>query len=82
MPLTAEQIHTAADALVEAGERPTLAAVRRAVGGGSFTTISEAMQGSPQETDVFVRQGARLVDFGTLSGLNRPLATRLLVCQL
>ena len=44
MPLTAEQIHAAADALVEGGERPTLAAVRRAVGGGSFTTISEAMQ--------------------------------------
>ena len=40
---TQEAIWAAADALVEAGERPTLAAVRRAVGGGSFTTISEAM---------------------------------------
>ncbi|WP_346380806.1 DNA-binding protein [Acidithiobacillus sp.] len=38
-----EAIWAAADALVEAGERPTLAAVRKAVGGGSFTTISEAM---------------------------------------
>ncbi|WP_346380791.1 DNA-binding protein [Acidithiobacillus sp.] len=38
-----EAIWAAADALVKAGERPTLAAVRKAVGGGSFTTISEAM---------------------------------------
>ena len=38
-----QEIWAAADALVEAGERPTLAAVRKAVGGGSFTTISEAM---------------------------------------
>ena len=38
-----QEIWAAADALVKAGERPTLAAVRKAVGGGSFTTISEAM---------------------------------------
>ena len=38
-----EEIWEAADALTAAGERPTLAAVRKAVGGGSFTTISEAM---------------------------------------
>ncbi|CDQ11691.1 KfrA protein (fragment) (plasmid) [Acidithiobacillus ferrivorans] len=38
-----EEIWAAADALVKAGGRPTLAAVRKAVGGGSFTTISEAM---------------------------------------
>ena len=38
-----DEIWAAADALVKAGERPTLAAVRKAVGGGSFTTISEAM---------------------------------------
>ncbi len=40
---TKEEIWAAAGALVEAGERPTLSAVRKAVGGGSFTTISEAM---------------------------------------
>ncbi|MBU2732054.1 DNA-binding protein [Acidithiobacillus ferridurans] len=40
---TQKAIWAAADALVAAGERPTLAAVRQAVGGGSFTTISEAM---------------------------------------
>ena len=41
---TAEAIWAAAETLVAAGERPTLAAVRQAVGGGSFTTISEAMK--------------------------------------
>ncbi len=40
---TKEEIWAAAQALADAGERPTLAAVRKAVGGGSFTTISEAM---------------------------------------
>ena len=40
---TAEEIWTVADALVAEGQKPTLAAVRNAVGGGSFTTISEAM---------------------------------------
>jgi DNA repair exonuclease SbcCD ATPase subunit len=40
---TKDEIWAAAQALADAGERPTLAAVRKAVGGGSFTTISEAM---------------------------------------
>lgn len=40
---TAEEIWTVADALVAEGQKPTLAAVRNAAGGGSFTTISEAM---------------------------------------
>lgn len=44
MALTANQIWEAADKLEEAGESPTLAAVRRELGGGSYTTISEAMQ--------------------------------------
>jgi chromosome segregation ATPase len=43
MAITTEQIWAAADALDAAGLPPTLAAVRKAVGGGSFTTISEAM---------------------------------------
>jgi chromosome segregation ATPase len=43
MAITTEQIWSAADALDAAGLSPTLAAVRKAVGGGSFTTISEAM---------------------------------------
>jgi predicted RNase H-like nuclease (RuvC/YqgF family) len=41
-----QKIHAAADTLAAAadGKRPTLAAVRDALGGGSFTTISEAMK--------------------------------------
>lgn len=38
-----EQIFSIADELDAAGQKPTLAAVRKALGGGSFTTISEAM---------------------------------------
>ncbi|MDN6337284.1 MAG: DNA-binding protein, partial [Halomonas sp.] len=44
MALTPEKIHATADQIAEAGERPTLARVRKALGGGSFSTISEAMQ--------------------------------------
>ena len=44
MAITTQDIHQAADAIAETGATPTLAAVRRALGGGSFTTISEAMQ--------------------------------------
>jgi hypothetical protein len=43
MALTTEQIHAAADGLAAAGQAPTLAAVRQALNGGSFTTISQAM---------------------------------------
>lgn len=44
MALTVSEIHAVADQLDAAGTTPTLAAVRKALGGGSFTTISEAMQ--------------------------------------
>jgi chromosome segregation ATPase len=44
MAITHEQIIEVADALVGAGQNPTLAAVRKALGGGSFTTISEALK--------------------------------------
>lgn len=43
MAITKDQIFTAADTLDAAGHGATLAAVRKALGGGSFTTISEAM---------------------------------------
>ncbi|MBK5936828.1 DNA-binding protein, partial [Halorhodospira halophila] len=36
MAITTEQIHAAADAITARGERPTLTAVRRELGGGSF----------------------------------------------
>lgn len=44
MTTQTQKIHAAADAISANGKRPTLAAVREAVGGGSFTTISEAMK--------------------------------------
>lgn len=43
MAITKEGIWSAADELDQAGEKPTLANVRKKVGGGSYTTISEAM---------------------------------------
>ena len=44
MAITTADIHAAADRIAESGQQPTLAAVRSALGGGSFTTISEAMK--------------------------------------
>lgn len=44
MAITTADIHAAADALAAQGKRATLAAVRAALGGGSFTTIGEALK--------------------------------------
>ena len=44
MAITKKSIFDAADALDAGGQRPTLVAIRKAVGGGSFTTISEVMK--------------------------------------
>lgn len=44
MAITKEQIKQVAEQLFNDGKNPTLAAVRNVLGGGSFTTISEAMQ--------------------------------------
>ncbi|MEJ6080607.1 DNA-binding protein [Vibrio sp. 1-Bac 57] len=43
MAITREQVFKVADELVEQTVRPTLAKVRSALGGGSYTTISEFM---------------------------------------
>lgn len=43
MSITKEQIYAVADMLNQEGIKPTLAAVRRRLGSGSFTTISEAV---------------------------------------
>ena len=43
MAINREDIFRVADELDSAGQRPTLAAVRKVLGGGSFTTISEFM---------------------------------------
>ncbi len=43
MAITREMIWSAATELDAAGDKPTLAAIRKRVGGGSYTTISESM---------------------------------------
>ncbi len=43
MPITQEEIFRIADEIDAVGQNPTLSAVRKALGGGSFTTISSAM---------------------------------------
>jgi len=43
MAITKEQIFAAADQLDSIGQNPTLNNIRKALGGGSFTTISDAM---------------------------------------
>ena len=43
MAITKDQIFVIADEIDAAGQNATLAAVRKALGGGSFTTISEGM---------------------------------------
>jgi hypothetical protein len=42
--VTRDEIFAAADAIVKEGGNPTLATVRERVGGGSYTTISAAME--------------------------------------
>lgn len=49
MAITTQQIHDIADQLHEQDIKPTLAEVRKALGGGSFTTISEAMKSWRQD---------------------------------
>lgn len=44
MAITKEQIWKIADELNAAGKKPTLAAIRKELNGGSYTTISEAMK--------------------------------------
>jgi chromosome segregation ATPase len=44
MAISTADVHTAADTLTAQGRRPTLAAIRAALGGGSFSTIGEALK--------------------------------------
>ncbi len=44
MAITKDQIHQAADQLTTAGEAATMAAVRKLLGGGSYTTINEGLK--------------------------------------
>lgn len=60
MAITTQDIHAAADRLQAEGQQPTLAAVRAALGVGSFTTISEAMKAwkSAQQVAAPIREAA------------------------
>ena len=58
MAISKDQIFAAADELDAAGQSPTRAAVRKALGGGSFTTISEGM------TDWKARKAAKETQIG------------------
>ncbi|MCG3810126.1 DNA-binding protein [Psychrobacter sp. Ps4] len=49
MALTTEGIHAAADKLQANGTTPTQTKVREALGGGSFSTIGEALKTWKQE---------------------------------
>lgn len=51
MAITTEQIHATADQLASEGIKPTQTAVRERLGGGSFTTIAEALKTWRQEQD-------------------------------
>jgi chromosome segregation ATPase len=67
MAITREQIYHVANALDSEGVRPTLAAVRRRLGCGSFTTLSEALN------EWKLIHGAR-----TLQKIQEPLPEQLL----
>jgi chromosome segregation ATPase len=66
MAITKEQIFAAATDLAATGAAATLAAVRKAVGGGSYTTISEALKEwralQPAETAIQERAPQALSD--------------------
>jgi chromosome segregation ATPase len=63
MAITKNDIFTTADSIAAEGGSPTLAAVRKVLGGGSFTTISEAMkewkaQHQAQTATILIREAA------------------------
>ena len=71
MAITTQQIHAIADQLHEQGIKPTLAEVRKALGGGSFTTISEAMKSWRQDN----QQEEQLRQVELPSGITERLQT-------
>jgi len=71
MALTIQQVHNTADQLQGQGIKPTLAEVRKALGGGSFTTISEAMKSWRQDN----QEEAQLRQVELPSGVNERLQT-------
>lgn len=71
MALTTQQIHETADFLQEKGVYPTLSEVRKALGGGSFTTISDAMKSWRQDH----KEEQELKQVELPSGINERLQT-------
>ncbi|MGO2339814.1 DNA-binding protein [Psychrobacter sp. AOP31-E1-50] len=71
MALTIQQVHNTADQLQGQGIKPTLAEVRKALGGGSFTTISEAMKSWRQDN----QQEEQLRQVELPSGITERLQT-------
>ena len=71
MAITTQQIHATADQLHEQDIKPTLAEVRKALGGGSFTTISEAMKSWRQDN----QQEEQLRQVELPSGITERLQT-------
>lgn len=69
MAINIQQIHAIADQLQDQGVKPTLAEVRKALGGGSFTTISEAMKSWRQDN----REEEQLRQVDLPSGINERL---------
>ena len=69
MAITIQHIHAIADQLQDQGIKPTLAEVRKALGGGSFTTISEAMKSWRQDN----RKEEQLRQVDLPSGINERL---------
>ena len=45
--ITQEQVHRAADALLQAGERPTVDRIRAFLGTGSPNTVTRMLEGAP-----------------------------------
>lgn len=79
MAITKQDIHAVADQIAADGGSPTLAAVRRVLGGGSFTTISEAMQewkAARQNAAAPIREAGGISEFGKNRTLSEQVATR------
>lgn len=61
MAITTEQIHQTADKLAKQGIKPTQTNVREALGGGSFTTIAEALRTWRQEQETVTQLQAVVI---------------------
>ena len=61
MAITTEQIHATADQLASEGIKPTQTNVREKLGGGSFTTIAEALRTWRQEQETVTQLQAVVI---------------------